>query len=167
MHDTQHKTRVLAIDPGYERLGIAIIEKNANEQKDLLLYSDCFNTSAQKSFQERLLCIGEEIERVIHTYTPHVLATEQLYFTNNQKTALKVAEVRGVISYLSQKHHLVLFEYGPSQIKQAVSGYGKSTKDQVAKMVSHLITIEKPITVDDEYDAIAIGLTCFASERFT
>ena len=78
---------------------------------------------------------------------------------------MHVAEVRGVINYLSKKNNLKLFEYSPLQIKNAVSGYGRSTKEQVAKMVPHLIEIKKEIKFDDEYDAIAIGLTCLASER--
>lgn len=156
--------KVLAIDPGYERLGIAVIEKPKNG-KEFLLYSDCFRTNPKDAFEERLLQIGDETERVIKEYAPDSLAIEQLYFNTNQKTVMHVAEVRGVINYLSKKNNLKLFEYSPLQIKNAVSGYGRSTKEQVAKMVPHLIEIKKEIKLDDEYDAIAIGLTCLASER--
>ncbi|MEX0652190.1 MAG: crossover junction endodeoxyribonuclease RuvC [Candidatus Paceibacterota bacterium] len=156
--------RVLSIDPGYERLGIAIIEKT-NTPKDTLLYSDCFRTDTQDSFKDRLLQIGLEIERLIETYSPNVIAIEQLFFNTNQKTALSVTEVIGVITYIAKKENLLIFEYTPLQIKSAVSGYGKSTKEQVAKMIPHLIEIRKEIALDDEYDAIAVGLTCLASER--
>jgi crossover junction endodeoxyribonuclease RuvC len=156
--------KVLGIDPGYERLGIAVLEKS-EKGKDSLLYSNCFITSSKESFGERLLKIGDEVERIIKKYNPNVLATEQLYFNTNQKTAMNVAEVRGVINYVSQKNNLSFFEYSPLQIKNAVSGYGRSTKDQVAKMVPRLIEIRKEIKLDDEYDAIAVGLTCLASER--
>lgn len=156
--------RVLAIDPGYERLGIAIIEKSSSK-KDTLLYSDCFRTSAKDPFEERLLQIGDEVERIISLYTPTIYATEQLYFSNNQKTAMQVAEARGVLSYISKKHSLTAFEYSPLQIKSAVTGHGKSDKTQVAKMVPLLIAVPNKKMLDDEYDAIAIGLTCLASER--
>lgn len=157
--------RVLAIDPGYERMGLAVLEKNLSS-KDTLLYSGCFRTSSKEKFENRLLAIGTEIERLIKKYSPQALATELLYFNTNQKTALNVAQVCGVITYISQKNNLALFQYTPLQIKNAVSGYGRSTKKQVAHMVSRLIDIQKEIAFDDEYDAIATGLTCLASERF-
>ncbi|NQV93040.1 crossover junction endodeoxyribonuclease RuvC [Candidatus Kaiserbacteria bacterium] len=157
--------RVLAIDPGYERLGIAVVEKK--ERKEVLLYSDCFRTNPKDVFEERLLQIGTEVERIIKEYGPDALATEQLYFNTNQKTVMYVAEVIGVINYISRKNNLMLFDYSPLQVKNAVSGYGRSTKEQVAKMVPQLIEIRKEIKFDDEYDAIAIGLTCLASERDT
>lgn len=156
--------KVFAIDPGYERLGIAVVEKS-NAEKEVLLYSDCFKTSSKDIFRERLLQIGTEIERIIKEYNPDALATEQLYFNTNQKTVMYVAEVIGVVNYISGKNKLPLFDYSPLQIKNAVSGYGRSTKEQVAKMVPKLIKIQKEIKFDDEYDAIAIGLTCLASER--
>jgi crossover junction endodeoxyribonuclease RuvC len=156
--------RVVAIDPGYERLGIAIIEKKGGE-KDILLYSDCVKTVKTLPFHERVLHIGKEVERLIKLYTPTHLALEQVYFNNNQKTALKVSEVRGVVTYLATTHGLTLCEYTPSQVKNAVIGYGKGTKDQIAHMVHQLIAINTEVKNDDEYDAIAIGLTCTASER--
>ncbi|MCW9054924.1 MAG: crossover junction endodeoxyribonuclease RuvC [Candidatus Pacebacteria bacterium] len=156
--------RILATDPGYERLGIAIIE-TATQNKDTLLYSDCFRTNSKDSFEKRLHMIGEEIERLIQEYTPEVFATEKLYFSSNKTTALYVAEVRGVSRYLSEKYKLRQFEYTPLQIKSAVTGHGKSDKSQIAKMTHHLIDIKKEYMLDDEYDAIAIALTCIATER--
>lgn len=156
--------RILATDPGYERLGIAVIEV-IEKNKDTLLYSDCFRTNSKNSFEKRLLAIGEEVERLIKEYAPEVFATEKLYFTSNKTTAMNVAEVRGVSRYISEKYGLRQFEYTPLQIKSAVTGHGKSDKSQVAKMVPHLIDINKQNMLDDEIDAIAIGLTCIASER--
>ncbi len=157
--------RIISIDPGYERLGIAVLEKNPRE-KEQLLYSDCFKTSKDLPHHERLGNIGSEIERIIGEYKPQALALENLYFTNNQKTALLVAEARGVILYQAAKNQIPLYEYGPGQIKVAVTGYGKSDKEQIIAMIPRLIRIDKKIQHDDEYDAIAVGLTCFASERF-
>ncbi|MCX6755818.1 MAG: crossover junction endodeoxyribonuclease RuvC, partial [Candidatus Nomurabacteria bacterium] len=99
-------------------------------------------------------------------YKPTALAIEKLFFTTNQKTVMGVAEARGVIVYSAIKHGLKIFEYTPPQIKIAVTGYGKSDKSAVMSMVPKLIKIEKIIKSDDELDAIAIGLTCLACERF-
>ncbi len=157
--------RIISIDPGYERLGIAVIEKNPRT-KEILLYSDCFKTDPKLPHCERLNLIGTEISRVISEFKPSALSLEDLFFTNNAKTAITVAEARGVILYEAAKNGLKVFEYGPGQIKVAVTGYGKSDKDAVIAMVNRLIQIDKKIKHDDEYDAIAVGLTCFATERF-
>jgi crossover junction endodeoxyribonuclease RuvC len=157
--------KILAIDPGYERVGIAIIEKSPKE-KEVLVYSSCFKTKSLFPFQERLVLIGNEIERVIKKYKPEVLSIEKLYFTTNQKTAMGVAEARGVIVYLASKFNLKFFEYTPPQIKIAVTGYGKASKNMVMSMIPKLIKINDKISSDDELDAIAIGLTCLARERF-
>lgn len=157
--------RILAIDPGYERLGIAVLEK-VPKQKEWLLYSDCFKTDKKLPHHERLALIGSEVNRIMEQYEPEALSMEHLYFTTNQKTAIAVAEARGVILYEAAKKHLKVFEYGPGEIKVAVTGYGKSDKEQVTAMIPRLIRIDKKIAHDDEFDAIAVGLTCFAIERF-
>jgi len=157
--------RILAIDPGYERLGIAIIEKNLQE-RELLTYSDCFQTDKSMSQSDRLGLIFNEIERIVKEFKPAALAMETLFFSTNQKTATKVAEVRGVLLSLASKHGLKTYEYGPGQIKVAVTGYGKSDKKQLISMIPRLIKINKEIKYDDEYDAIAVGLTCLATEKF-
>lgn len=156
--------RVLAADPGYERLGIAVLEQN--DSKEDLLYSDCFQTNKDLSFEDRLLQLGKEFERLLHLYKPKAFASEALFFAKNQKTAIDVASVRGALMYTAKKRELPFFEYTPLQIKMAVTGYGKSDKQQVTEMVKKLVTIKKKIRFDDEFDAIAVGLTCLASERF-
>jgi len=157
--------KILAIDPGFERVGIAILEKTG-KQKDLLIFSGCFKTSAKIPFHERLTLIGTEVERVIKKYKPKALSIEKLYFTTNQKTVMGVSEARGVIIYSASRNGLQIFEYTPPQIKVAVTGYGKSTKDMVMSMVPKLIELDDNKKGDDELDAIAIGLTCLACERF-
>lgn len=158
--------KIISIDPGFERIGIAIIEKVSGNEKEELLYSNCFKTSAKISFHDRLLLIGQEIKKVIKQYNPKILAIEKLYFTTNQKTVMGVSEARGVIIYEAKENDLTVFEYTPPQIKIAVTGYGKSDKNMVMSMVPKLIKIQKEINSDDELDAIAIGLTCFAHEKF-
>jgi len=156
--------KILAIDPGFERVGIAVIEKTFLN-KDLLLFSECFKTSAKMPFPERLREIGMELELVIKKYKPERLAIEKLYFTTNQKTVMGVSEARGTMIYIAAKNNLSVYEYTPPQIKVAVTGYGKASKDMVMSMVPKLIEIKKEIKSDDELDAIAIGLTCLACEK--
>jgi crossover junction endodeoxyribonuclease RuvC len=158
--------KILAIDPGFERVGIAVIDHSPG-QKDVLLYSTCFKTKASLPFHERLALIGAKMEEIIKIYKPKALAIEKLYFTTNQKTVMGVAEARGVIIYSASRNGLAIYEYTPPQIKVAVTGYGKADKNMVISMVPKLITMEKKSTSDDELDAIAIGLTCLACERFT
>ena len=154
--------KILGIDPGYERLGIAVLEKNKGDKEEKVIYSDCFKTSAKMPFEERLLLLGREVERVINFYQPDGLAIETLFFTNNQKTAMNVAEVRGTILYIAKCAGLTLQQFTPMQIKVAVAGHGQGDKRAVTDMVTKLVLIEKEIKHDDEYDAIAIALTGFA-----
>lgn len=165
--------RILGIDPGYERLGIAILEKTSGKEK--VVFSECFKTSAKLKFEERILLIGIEVKKIIKKYKPEILAIETLFLNTNQKTAMRVAETRGVIIYQAFFLGLKIFETTPLQIKIATTGYGKANKEQVMKMVKILVDIkdikirqnekEKKQIYDDELDAIAIALTGFAHIR--
>jgi len=155
--------KVLGIDPGYDRLGIAIMEKSNG--KEVILHSECFLTEKENDIASRLDEIGEHIIALMNTHTLDALAIETLYFNTNQKTAIAVAEARGVLLYLAKKHGCAVFEYTPQQIKVAVTGHGKSTKQQMMEMVRRLTGFQKKGALDDEYDAIAIGMTCLACER--
>ena len=157
--------KILGIDPGYERVGIAIIE-SGGASKNSLVFSECFKTSPKDKLTERIKEIGQEIKKIILEYKPRSLAIEKLYFTKNQKTAMGVSEARGVIIYEASLAGLKVFEYTPMQVKIATTNYGKSDKNQVTEMVKRLIKIDKNIKHDDEYDAIGLALTCSASERF-
>jgi crossover junction endodeoxyribonuclease RuvC len=158
----QDKIRILGIDPGFGRLGIAVVEKG---QKEILLHSECFETKKDVPHEERLHAIFDRIQNVIKEWQPTTLAIEKLFFNKNVTTGIKVAEVRGAIIALAADHGLSICEYNPLQVKSAVAGYGKATKDQMISMVPKLIKISKPIKHDDEYDAIAIALTCSAIEK--
>ncbi len=155
--------RIISIDPGYERLGVAIIEKNPGDKRERLLYSDCFKTPAKMPFPERLVLIGQEIDRLLKKYEPEALAIETLFFNTNTTTAMKVSESRGVVIFKCAEAGLEIAEFTPLEIKIAISGYGRGDKKQVTAMVKQLIEIIEPIKHDDEYDAIAVGLTFFAT----
>ncbi len=152
---------ILGIDPGYERLGIAIIETLNNKNK--VLFSECFKTSAKLNFEERLLLIGNEVKNIIKKYKPEVLSIETLFLNTNQKTVMRVAETRGVVIYEAINAKLKVFEASPPQIKIATTGYGKADKNQIIKMVKMLVDIDKSKKSDDELDAIAIALTAGAN----
>ena len=158
--------KIISIDPGFERVGIAVLEKSPRSG-EIILYSDCFKTSAKIPLSDRLFLIGQELSRVIKKYHPEALAIETLFFSTNQKTVMGVSEARGVIIYEAKRNKLPVFEYTPLQIKIAVTGYGRADKSQVMDMVKKLIQLNKPKAIDDELDAIAIGLTCFAHEKFS
>ncbi len=154
--------KVLGIDPGYERLGVSIVETADNSPKDTLIYSTCLQTSAKLSFTDRLLQLGNKIEQIINEYRPEVLVIEQLYFTNNQKTAMHVSQTIGMLIFIAKSHNLDIFEYTPMQIKVACGGNGRADKKQIMAMLPHLIQIDKNIKYDDEYDSIAVALTHLA-----
>lgn len=163
---TSPAIRIIGIDPGFDRLGICILDKYPN--KEVLIHSQCITTSKKESFEIRLAEIGEQLTAILKKYKPDELAIETLFFTTNQKTIITVAEVRGVCIYLSHIHTVTLHEYSPPQIKLAVTGYGKATKDDIAIMVPKILNQKLKINIlDDEIDAIAIALTHSAHRKIT
>lgn len=156
--------RILGIDPGFDRLGVCILDKDRN--KETLVFSTCITTSKKESFEKRLSVIGEKLKEILVEYKPQELAIETLFFTNNQKTVITVAEVRGICIYLSYIHGASLHEYSPPQIKLAIAGHGKASKEDIAIMVPKIL--KQPLlinTLDDEIDAIAIALTHSANRQ--
>jgi crossover junction endodeoxyribonuclease RuvC len=156
---------VIAIDPGFDRIGVSIMKQSAGGAD--LLFSECIVTSAKDTKAFRLQVIGSEIRRLIKKWKPKHLAIETLFFNQNITSAIGVAEARGVILYEASLAKLEIFEYAPQSVKAAVTGYGKADKLQVASMVKKLVKLEargKKI-LDDEIDAIALGITHLATHR--
>jgi crossover junction endodeoxyribonuclease RuvC len=141
----------MAIDPGYDRVGIAIFTGLT------LTHSECF-TPPPGEFPERLQAVHHHIVELIKTYSPVSVALETLFFTKNQKTAMKVAEARGVIVLAAAQSGLRVVEYSPQAVKIAVTGSGNADKDGVMRMVDRLVPLAKKKRHDDEYDAIALGI---------
>lgn len=152
--------KILAIDPGYERLGIAIVSGTASNAE--VLYSECFKTNPKDDFPKRLCAIGGKVRDIISAWSPEVLAIENLFFTNNQKTAMRVAETRGVIIFIAEESKLSISEFTPGEIKVATAGHGSASKDDVRRMVEKLVRLPDTKRLDDEVDAIAAGLTALA-----
>jgi crossover junction endodeoxyribonuclease RuvC len=155
--------RVLAIDPGYGRVGIAVVEKGAKRHR--VVTSHCFTTLPNTPFYARLVLILGRLDALIAQYAPDVLAAETLFFNTNQKTALYVAEARGALIVHAASQGLKILEYTPLQVKCAVTGYGRATKKQIINMVGRLTDIPEGRRTDDEYDAIAVGITCLVSQK--
>lgn len=155
--------RVIGIDPGYDRLGVAVLEGDVHSQT--LVFSTCIQTTKTASLPERLHELGVTLEKIFAKYAPERLAIETLFFNKNVKTALTVAEARGIILFVAQVNGAKVFEYSPQTIKIAVTGHGGSEKGQIESMVKKLVKNIPERALDDEYDAIAVALTCLVSER--
>ena len=157
---TKRPLRVLAIDPGYDRLGIALVEGSAS--KPVLIWSDCIFPE-KGAGSKRLAHVAGAVGKAIQEYSPDLLAIETLFFSVNKRTALGVAEARGAILSAAGVAALSVVEYSPQQIKLAVTGYGGADKAAVARMIPRLLVLPKKKRVDDELDAIAIGITALTS----
>lgn len=155
--------KVLALDPGYDRLGVAVLERVNG--KEVLLHSACILTDKDTDLADRLFVIGNEVASLITTHKPTAVAIETLFFNKNIKTGIGVAQARGIIVYLAKKAECTVYEFGPQEIKVAVTGYGKSDKNAVIDMVKRLVKNAPQKGHDDEYDAIAVGITALAHHR--
>lgn len=151
--------RILAIDPGYDRLGIAALEGSAS--RPVLIWSDCV-TPDKGERAARLAAVSNAVTRAIKKYEPDILAIETLFFSINKKTALGVAEARGAILAAAGLSSLPVVEYSPQQVKAAVTGNGRADKAAVARMIPKLLSLTKKKRFDDEMDAIAIGVTALS-----
>ena len=123
-----------------------------------LIYADAIKTKPHSEFNERLVTIYNEINEIIDKYNPEVLSIEDLFFNTNTKTAIKVAEARGVLILSAKIRKMEVYEYTPLQIKQGVAGYGKATKTQVKNMLKVILNMEKLPSLDDITDSIAIAV---------
>lgn len=151
---------ILGIDPGFERMGCAVLKKE--NRRDELIFSVCLKTDKKLDFEKRLLLLGNELKKITSKFKPDVIAVEKVFFFKNQKTAMQISEVRGMILYLAASKKIPIKEYTPLQIKMGLTGYGRAEKQQVQKMVKIILKSQNIPKQDDEIDAIAIALTCRA-----
>lgn len=147
---------VFGIDPGYAIVGWGAISFKSNTYKALGYGS--VETQAHTDFNQRLEYIYDELYSILDRCRPDALAIERLYFQTNQKTAIKVAQARGVTLLAAQKLKIPIFEYTPLQVKTAVTGYGKAKKPQVMEMTRRLLKLEEVPKPDDTADALAIAI---------
>ena len=147
---------VFGIDPGYAIVGWGAVSFQANTYKALGFGS--VETQAHEDFSARLEYIYNELYTILKRCRPDALAIERLYFQNNQKTAIKVAQARGVTLLAAQQLKIPIFEYTPLQVKTAVTGYGKAKKPQVMEMTRRLLNLSEVPKPDDTADALAIAI---------
>ncbi len=147
---------ILGIDPGYAIVGYGLVEYQSNRFRTVDY--GAITTPAGMEFPQRLEMIYREMQMLLSQYHPQAMAVEKLYFQNNQKTAIDVAQARGVILLAARLEGVELFEYTPLQVKSSVVGYGQAVKKQVqemTRMLLHLDAVPKP---DDTADALAIAI---------
>lgn len=155
--------RILGIDPGTATTGWAVVEEKKGESK--LIACGCVNTSKINSDADRLVEIGKDIEALLEKYKPAEAAIEDLFFFKNLKTAITVAQARGVILYEIKKNCIPLFSYTPLQVKQALTGYGRADKNQMQEMVKSILKLRRIPKPDDAADAVAIAICHLNSRR--
>ncbi len=146
-------TRILGLDPGYGRLGYGVIEGST------ALGFGVITTSKDRTVGERLAEIAADIRVLFAKYQPDVVSIEALFFSKSVTTALKVAEVRGVLLLLAEEHGAVVVEVKPNEVKLAITGYGKADKKQVTAMVRTVFKLKAGPKIDDAADALAIAWT--------
>lgn len=151
---------ILGVDPGFAITGYGLIEHNCGRFK--LIGYGVIRTSSTIELPQRLVILCNELNAVIDKYKPEVLAVEELFFSKNIKTAIKVAHGRGIAVMCGSMAGLDVFEYTPLQVKQAVVGYGRADKKQVQEMTKIMLKLDKIPEPDDAADALAIAI-CHAN----
>lgn len=149
---------ILGIDPGFAIVGYGVI-KSERGNFSVIDYG-VIETSKNFTTPERLLKVNEGLVALLEKFKPDCVAVEELFFTTNQKTAIKVAEARGIILLNAMKYCGKIYEYTPLQIKQAMTGYGKAEKKQIQMMVKMLLKLKEIPKPDDAADALAVALCC-------
>ncbi len=155
---------ILGIDPGTATTGYGIIEIDKPKSNPKLLDFGIIATKAKLSDAERLKILGSDLKSLIKKYKPACAGVEKLFFTTNQKTAIGVAQARGVVLYVCQRQKLPVLEFTPLQIKSFISGYGKADKAQVQFMIKKTFKLSSAPKPDDAADALAVAL-CAAHYR--
>ena len=148
--------RIIGIDPGYAIVGYGVIEYIDNKFK--IVEYGAITTESNQNMNERFKSIHDDLNTIIERTKPEFLAIEELFFNSNQKTAINVAQARGVLLLSALNHGISVHEYTPLQVKQAVVGYGRAEKKQVQLLVKSILGLEKVPKPDDTADALAIAV---------
>lgn len=149
--------RILGIDPGTGILGFGVIEIVKNKAQ--LVDAGVIRTLAKEDDAVRLQTIFEELTDIIVQTKPQEMAVEKLFFAQNVTTAMTVSQARGVVLLAGQQAGLIIHEYTPQEIKQALTGYGKAEKEQIQEMVRIILQLKEIPKPDDCADALAAALT--------
>ena len=150
--------RVLGIDPGLATIGFGVLDSDCRGNARAVAHGVIL-TPKDEALPTRLAMIEVDLKKLIQKYKPQEIALEELFFNNNQKTAINVAQARGVILLTCVKECGRLYEYTPLQIKQALTGYGRAEKKQIQEMVKTMLGLKAIPKPDDAADAVAVALT--------
>lgn len=148
--------RILGIDPGYAIVGFGVVDYDG--RKFTPVEYGAILTEAHTPFTDRLRAIHTDMEFIFEKFRPECMAVEKLFFTTNQKTAIDVAQARGITVLSAAKRDIPVYEYTPLQVKSAVVGYGKAEKQQVMEMTKNLLGLSHIPRPDDAADALAIAI---------
>lgn len=148
---------ILGIDPGFDRAGWGALV--ADRGRVGRVAYGCIQTSRRDTAAERLLALSRGLAKIIKDHKPDLFVVEKLFFQKNIKTAIGVAEARGVILLAASAAGLRIVECTPLQVKQAVTGYGRADKSQIQKMIKVLLRLKEIPKPDDAADALAIAYT--------
>ena len=147
---------ILGIDPGIAIVGYGVVEYIKGKFR--LIAMGSIETPAGLDVEERLRMVYDDMCELIDTYRPDEMAIEELFFNTNQKTAIAVAEARGVILLSAVQRKVPISEYTPLQVKQSVVGYGRAEKKQVITLVGMILGMENGPKLDDTADALALAI---------
>ena len=147
---------ILGIDPGYAIVGWGVLEYKANKFR--VIDYGAITTAAHTPFDLRLAEIYSGMNEIFEKHHPQVMSMEKLFYNNNAKTVIDVAQARGVITLSAKLHNVPVFEYTPLQVKQSVTGYGRAVKKQVQEMTRVILNLEKIPKPDDTADALAMAI---------
>jgi crossover junction endodeoxyribonuclease RuvC len=148
----------LGIDPGYADMGYGLVVRGAGRGERCLTYGS-IRTEAGEAAAVRLRKLQDQLELLIRTYRPTSAAVERLFFSKNVKTAMGVAEARGVILSCLNRMDVPIREFNPADVKMAVCGHGRAGKMEMQKMVQMLLKLDTVPKPDDAADALALALT--------
>jgi crossover junction endodeoxyribonuclease RuvC len=159
---SKHSVRVLGIDCGSERTGYGVIESDGGVHR--MVAAGVIRTSPSWPLEKRLLAIAAGLRELIREHAPESAAVEEVFFSANVKTALKLAHVRGIALLSIAEAGMQLGEYSPLEVKMSVVGYGRAEKSQVKTMVRSLLRLKEPIASEDACDALAVAI-CHATHE--
>lgn len=152
-----HATRVLGVDPGLTRCGVAVIEGSAG-QKVSLLHIGVFRTDPGEAIEQRLISIERDMESLVDELEPDVVAVERVFSQHNVRTAMATAQAAAVALLVAARRGLPVAMHTPTEVKAAVTGNGRANKAQVTAMVTRVLRLDTPPKPADAADAAAIAI---------
>lgn len=150
---------ILGIDPGYAIVGYGVLKYEGN--RFTIVEYGAITTPAGMPFEKRLSLIYQGLNEIMDRTKPEAMSIEKLFYNNNAKTVIDVAQARGVTILAAENHGLKIQEFTPLQVKQSVVGYGRAEKKQVQEMTRMILKLDKIPKPDDTADALAMAI-CYA-----